>query len=212
MPRTFFTQQEQDYIKAVYADNKTSVIAEHLNRPITSVYHFAFRNKLHKSKEFLSSPESGLFIKNNCKDNGHRFVKGQISHNKGKKMPADVYEKAKATMFKKGHLPHNTKYDGALRVQNEKGINYIYVRISQANWQPLHRVIWEKYNGKIEKGYNVIFKDKNTSNITLSNLELISNHELMLRNSIQNYPVEIKSLMLISGKLKRQINKILNDE
>ena len=35
------------------------------------------------------------------------FNKGNIPHNKGKKMPPEVYEKAKATMFKKGNIPPN---------------------------------------------------------------------------------------------------------
>ena len=50
---------------------------------------------------------------------GGRFQKGLIPHNKGKKMSPEVYEKAKATMFKSGNIPHNHRAVGSERVNVE---------------------------------------------------------------------------------------------
>ena len=41
----------------------------------------------------------------------------------------------------------------------------------------LHRYVWEKFNGKIPKGFQVHHKDKNRSNWQIENLELVNNSE-----------------------------------
>ncbi len=54
----------------------------------------------------------------NLQNNGrrYRFSKGNIPANKGKKMPANVYEKARKTMFRKGNIPANHKPIGYERI------------------------------------------------------------------------------------------------
>ena len=143
-----------------------------------------------------------------------RFKKGNVPHNKGKKMPPELYAKASRTMFKKGHKPHNTRKDGDISLRGDKsGRAYKYIRISEANWQLLHRVVWEYHNGKIPKGHNVIFKDGNTMNCNIENLELVSNAENMKRNSfMNNYPEDIQKLIQLKGALNRQINKRRKNE
>lgn len=67
----------------------------------------------------------------------HRFPKGHVPANKGRKMNAGVYAKVSATMFKKGHMPDNTLYDGAESIRKDKnGHRYVYVRISLGKWIP----------------------------------------------------------------------------
>ena len=41
----------------------------------------------------------------------------------------------------------------------------------------MHRYVWEFYNGKIPKGYDIHHKDGNTDNNTIENLECITEEE-----------------------------------
>jgi hypothetical protein len=112
---------------------------------------------------------------------------GNTPANKGKKMPADLYEKASATMFKKGHLPHNAVgfKDGDIRTRtdNKTGIVYKYIRLALGKWYPLHQHEWEQVNGELPKKHCLWFKDRNSLNCSLDNLELITRVENMKRNS-----------------------------
>jgi len=208
-----FDISEIEYIKAHYANERTENIAKHLDRTVKCIYRKADAMQLKKSAEFLHSPECGRLYKGHNRRDMHQFKKGQIPHNKGKKMPDAVYEKAKATMFKKGQKPHNTKQDGCLSIRKDKsGVEYVYIRISESVWQPLHRVVWEKENGKIPEKYNLVFKDGNQNHIELSNLELLSNAESLQRNSIARFPKELKSIIYLTRKLERTIKNILNNE
>lgn len=56
----------------------------------------------------------------------------------------------------------------------------------------------------------VTFRDRNPQNVVIENLELISRQEGMKRNSIQNYPKEVKSTIRLLSKLKKIINEKQN--
>ncbi len=206
----YFTKEEESYLKENYPHMNTSSIAEHLGRNIFSVYNKAYVMGLKKTEGYLQSEASGR-LKGNVGINS-RFKKGQTPWNKGKKMTTEQYEKAAPTMFRKGNKPHNTKYDGYISVRKSRKIPYAWIRVSEGKFRLLHRVLWERYNGRIPKGYNVVFKDGNQANISLDNLELVSDSELMNRNNLQRYPEDIKKLILANAKLKREINKIINNE
>lgn len=143
-----------------------------------------------------------------------RLKKGHVPPNKGRKqkdyMSPEMIERTKKTRFRKGHKPHNTKRDGEITIRHDHpnrpgGKPYKYLRISEGNWEPLHRHIWEKHHGRIPPGMNVIFKDGDTMNCTIDNLQMIDNSENMLRNTIHNYPEDLKKNMRLIGKLKRKI-------
>lgn len=208
MKRRIFSPKERALIEELYPSTPTAQIAEMLNCNLMSIYHYANYRKISKTEEFLSSDASGRISKTNDIGKNTRFVKGKVSSNKGKKMPAEVYEKAKATMFKKGNKPHNTKFDGYLSVRKyNDGKSYIYIRVAEGKFELLHRFMWEQINGKIPEGYKVVFKDGNQANVCIENLELVSNSDLMLRNSIQNYPDDIKFTIRALTKLKKTINR-----
>lgn len=208
-----YIQEELDYMKKHYPHIRTDIIANKLNRSMRSVYSKAKNMDLKKSAEFLASPESGIFVKGSTAGKEFRYPKGHVPANKSKKMSSELYEKCKPTMFKKGNLPGNTLKDGEITIRNNKlGTQYYHIRLSLGKWEYLHRVLWEKENEPIPKGFNVAFKDNNTANCKIENLELISNAELMQRNSIQNYPKDLQRLIQVKGALKRQINKIIENE
>ena len=137
---------------------------------------------------------------------GGRFPKGQIPHNKGKKMSPEAYAKAAPTMFKKGHRPVNHKEIGSERV-NIYG--YIEVKVAEPNkWKLKHRIIWEQVNGAIPKGHNVQFRNHNSLDCRIENLYLISKAEqIRTENSYHRYPKEIQELIHLKGVINRQIHK-----
>lgn len=107
-----------------------------------------------------------------------QFNKGNVPSNKGVK--GVIHEGCKKTWFKKGHTPSNHKDVGTERV-NVYG--YIEIKIAEPNkWRLKHQVIWEKHNGLIPKGYNVIFGDRNPMNFEIDNLILVSKAQLLKMN------------------------------
>lgn len=110
-----------------------------------------------------------------------QFVKGQISWNKGLKLP----NIPNSGQFKKGSRPKNTLYDGAivLRKKSRKNGDYLFIRISKMKWLPLHEYLWKKHYGPVPKGMVVRFIDGNHFNCSIKNLELITRKENLLRNN-----------------------------
>lgn len=124
----------------------------------------------------------------------------------GKKMPAHVYEKAKATMFKKGQLPHNTKYDGYISVRRDTdGRQYFFIRVALGEMVHLHRKLWTDAHGPVKPGHVIAFKDGNQGNCVLENLEEITKAERLRRTTIMNYPPEIRNVMRLLGKLNKEL-------
>ena len=132
-----------------------------------------------------------------------RFEKGITAHNKGKKMSPEVYEKAKKTMFQKGHVPKNYKPVGSERIDTKDG--YVLIKVKDPNvWRLKHRVIWENAHGKIPKGCVILFRDGNKQNITLDNLIMVKKGvNAALNNSgLVKYTGELKETAIRLAELK----------
>lgn len=143
-----------------------------------------------------------------------RFKAGALPANKGKKwsefMTPEGQARSRTTTFKKGQLPHNTKEDFAITSRSDKrGVQYQFIRAGLGKWVPLHRFIWEQNFGKIPPKMNLVFKNKNTFDCRIENLELLSNADLMARNSYHNYTKPIALTIQLQGVLTRQIRKHL---
>ena len=141
---------------------------------------------------------------------GGQFVKGQIPHNKGKKMPPQLYEKAKTTMFKNGHVPKNRRKVGSER-NNRDG--YIEIKIADPDkWELKHRCIYESMYGNIPTGYKLIFADGNRQNIDIGNLILVSNAEqlIMNRNKLFSKSPEFTKTGVVLAKVLNKVNKRKN--
>lgn len=103
-----------------------------------------------------------------------RFEKGNVPANKGLK--GYCHPDCKKTWFKKGHTPVNHKHIGSERIDRKDG--YILVKVNEPNkWVLKHRLVWEEHNGSIPKGYVIIFKDGDKTNVSIDNLALISRAE-----------------------------------
>lgn len=190
-------------IIALYPNNYTKDIAKQLKVSETTVYNVAFVNKIKKSEEFRKQELQRQAERLKIVGVKSRIKKGNIPPNKGIKMDAKTYEKVKATFFKPGNLPHNTKWDGYERINVE---GYVEVRVN-GKFILKNRLIYNEHYGNLDKNQIVIFKDGNKQNFNIDNLQAITKAENAVRNSIHRYPEELKSLMRLNSKLKRKINQ-----
>ena len=142
-----------------------------------------------------------------------RFQQGSISFNTGKKqteyMTAEAIEKTAKNQFKKGHVPPNTRSDGELSDRVDKsGYTYRYIRISLSKWELYHRYVWQQANGTIPSGSLLTFKDGNSLNCTLENLEVMTKSENAYRNRAKflNLPKELQTTKRLITKIKNLSN------
>jgi len=71
----------------------------------------------------------------------------------------------------------------------------------------VHVLIWQEAHGPVPKGHIIVFRDGNLENLSLDNLECISRAENMRRNTVCNYPHELREVIRLRGLINRQINK-----
>jgi len=208
-------KQVLDIIR-MYPDFPTSEIAKKYGRSLNTIYQTAKRYKVRKSEAFNKTPESGRIQKGQHIGVETQFKKGHKSHNQGRKMPfkSKVSESRSAsTRWKKGNNPQNTLYDGAIRVRrfftkNGSVIPYLHIRIAPGKWQPLHVYLWEKAYGRTPEGHNIVFKDGDTMNCVLENLECITDAALAIRNSYFKYPSELRGLIEERNRLGKELKEI----
>ena len=139
------------------------------------------------------------------------FSKGCTPANLGKKMP--YHANSAKTQFKKGGVPHNTKYLGHERVSVDG-----YVEISIAETNPYtsygrryvlkHRFLWEQQHGRVPDGHVLKSLDGNRLNTDPSNWTIIPRALLPLLNGHRgpNYDQaapDVKPVILTLAKLKR---------
>lgn len=200
-PKHNWTPQELEKLKQEFPHRKTDIIAAEICLHYNQVCNMAYKLGLKKTEAFLHSPECNRL--DGIKGASTRFVKGQPAYNKAVTMSQELRERVKHTWFESGHKPHNTKFDGYERISED---GYREVRISEGNFEFLHRKNWEDVYGPIPEGYIVVFRDGDRLNCESENLELITRKENMKRNSIARYPKELIKLINTHSKLKRQIN------
>lgn len=195
MNKTWTDEQEQ-YLIANYATTNNKDLAKILGKNNADrVMAKAFKLGLKKSSEFLSEQRKTLG------QNG-QFKKGMTPHNKGKKLSDATKAKLAKTMFKSGDRPHNTLPVGA---ESEDKDGYLIVKIAEPNvWRYKHHIA---YGEPVPKGHKVIFIDGNKRNFDKANLMLISNAELMNRNTMNRYQPELVQLLKTLSKLKKRVSK-----
>ncbi len=144
------------------------------------------------------------------------FRKGQEPVNKGKKwteyMSKEAQEISRKTTFKKGTVPPNkfSDYQEVIRLDKRKNRPYFMIRLpGESKLIYKHIWIWEQANNtKLPEGHNIVFKDGNSMNCTIENLECISNAELLKRNTIHKYPEELQKVIKLKNKITRKIRTL----
>lgn len=123
-----------------------------------------------------------------------------------------LLSKCSKTTFKKGNIPANKVEIGHERKDVD---GYWLVKVAEPNvFKHKHRVLWEQHYGPIPKGSVVSFIDGNPDNICIENLRMETKKDKFFRCACLHttLPPEIRELVLLKGKLKRQINKLENKE
>ena len=207
MVKRIWTKEEINILLRDYQDPNifSADIAKRLDRTLSQVYQKARTMGLKAPLERIRL--AGKLGTNHPNAVAHRFKKGSVPPNKGKKMSPEVYEKVKETMFKKGNSPVNHREVGSERINVD---GYIETKVAEPNvWRLKHRIIWEQHNGVIPAGYNVQFKNRNTQDCRIENLYIISKSEQMrTENSlVARYPKEVQEVIRLKGVVNRVIHK-----
>lgn len=188
----------------MYPEHLASEIAEIIGKTVPAIHQMAINLGVKSTPEKIA--RTGRMSSNHPNVIASRYKKGNIPPNKGKKVSAEVYEKMKPHMFKKGETPLNYRPVGSERVNVE---GYVEIKVADPKtWKLKHRVIWEEAHGPIPEGHNIQFKDGNSLNVQLDNLYMISKAD-QLRNensSVARYPQELRQIIALKGAIKRKIN------
>lgn len=196
-----FTSEENDYIKANYLKIPTKRISKNLGRSESSARQRIALLGLTIPKDVVAKFKADSYIK-----------KGNIPPNKGKKqteyLTTEQIERTKATRFKKGNEPHNTKFDGAERITKN---GYIMIRTSLGVYKLKHRVEWEKINEKI--GEDILTcKTEDKTNCKPDNWKLISRQQNAINNQNHEKPTDKRIAAYIattSKKMDRDLQNII---
>ena len=157
----------------------------------------------------------GFKTKHQIKSGTHGgcWVKGQVSCNKGQKMPADVYVKCQPTMFKQGHMPQNHKPVGSERINVD---GYVEIKVEEPKkWRLKQRVVYEQYYGvKLDRNDAIIFLDGNRLNLDIENLVRMTRSELVRYNQMKlhgdNPDLNMSAVLL--AKIKAMQGRKENEE
>lgn len=197
-----WTDADLEMLARDYPTTETQVLADRLGRPIRSLYAKARELKVYKTKAYMTGQLGRV------RDIGHRFEVGNRPHNAGVKgwNPGGNFKK---TQFKKGSRPHNYKPVGTERVSM---YDLVQRKVADTgdpkqDWIPVHILLWNEHYGEVLKDHLVVFSNGNKRDFRIENLEMISRVENMRRNSIQNYPEDIRKAIRLVGRLKRKINE-----
>jgi hypothetical protein len=143
-----------------------------------------------------------------------RFAKGSAPANKGK--PAPYHPNSARTRFKKGQLPHNTKFAGHERVASH---GYVEISVKETNphtgferrYVLKHRWLWEKLNGPVPAG--MVLKCKgDVLNTDPSNWELVPRGLLPRLNGrsgrgYDDAPDDLKLTIMAVAKLEHRLRE-----
>ena len=194
-----------------FPNKPTKKIALSLGRPIWQVYAMAGRLGLRKSPEYMASPEACRLRRGDNVGAPYRFKPGHVPANKGLRRPGWAPGRMKETQFKKGQI--SKRWDpeiftiGALRI-NSYGELDIKLKHGVRAWYSMARHTWMTERGPIPKSMVVRFRNGDNHDTRPANLRLGTRREVMLENTLHNYPKPIAHAIQLRGALIRRINKL----
>jgi hypothetical protein len=142
-------------------------------REVAELFNAKFGLQLSTSSIIGSIKRYGLKTGRDC-----RYSKGHESPNKGKK--GLYFPGSEKGWFLKGRPPHNHDPVGTEKIKDD---GYMWVKIAEPNkWRQKHRIDWEKVNGPLPPDGRLIFADGDRTNLSLDNLILLTNAELLTAN------------------------------
>lgn len=209
MNGTPWTARELKIVRQFYAEISTREIAQLLGRKEGMVYQAANKMGLRKSEAYLASAEACRLRRGDNVGAAYRFKPGHAPANKGVRRPGWAPGRMHETQFKKGQMPHSWRPLWSDRISKD---GYLEIKVREreglyGNWVGAHVLLWEDKHGPIPRGHKLAFKDGNKAHVALSNLELISNAEMMRRNTIHKLPKELVNTIMLLGAVKRKVRE-----
>lgn len=192
-----WTEAEIDFLRQIYPDHSNEYCAQFLHRSKKACQMMVHKLGISKTPEFAKQQREK-----------NQFRKGHTPFNKGKKwehfMSEEGMRNSAKTQF--SGEPHNTRPPGfeMLRAAH-RGKRYWWIKPADGRrMMPKHRWLWEQAYGEIPKGYNVQFKDGDTTNCVLENLYLIT-RDKQVRQNYDRLPAEGKA------EMRRKIHERRNE-
>jgi len=206
-PRHKWTPLQLEALREWFPHTKTAKVADALGLTVELVNRKAYRLGLKKTPEYLASDDACRLRRDAKAGILYRFPKGNQPWNKGVKGVS--YPGSEATQFKKGQKSHTWKPLGTERLSKE---GYLQRKMfdtgcTRRDFVAVHHLLWREHFGEIPEGHKIAFKDGDKTNIVIGNLELVTDAEMMRRNTIHNLPRELKQVIQLNGAIKRRIKK-----
>ena len=194
-----YSQAELDFLKA------------HRTMPRREL-HAAFVGKFNRQDVSLDNLKALCKRKGWLTGRSGRFEGGHVPDNKGKSMPYNA--NSAKTQFKKGQLPHNTKFAGHERLGQD---GYVWISVNETNphtgycrrYVQKHRWLWEQANGPVPEGMVLKCLDGNRQNTDPANWKLISRAMLVrlsggFGRGYDNAPDVLKPTIMAVTELEHQ--------
>ena len=206
-------------LRELYPHIRTDALARILGRSVCSINGQVSKLGLHKTAEYLASPDACRLRREGGAGVAYRFPKGHVPANKGLRRPGWSAGRMAETQFKKGsrsgmaaahHMPIGATrpFEGYLLLKVADVPNVPYT----VNWKLLHVLNWERANGRpLPAGHCLVFRDRNRQNCEASNLELITRAENMRRNTLHRLPKPLRFAIYAKGALNRRINRMTRE-
>jgi hypothetical protein len=193
-----WTEQENTYLVANFADTTNAKLALDLNRSEGGISARASKSGLVKSVQHQEKVR-----KNQAKT---QFKTGHTTWNKGQKFVAGG--RSIETRFKPGQKPKNHHPIGHERITRDGNTQrkLTDTGCTRKDYVNISHIVWIAENGAIPAGHIIRHKDGNNQNCELSNLQCISKADNMRLNSYHNYPAPIPQLIQLRSALNRQLN------
>lgn len=207
-----WTKELEDKLIELYPNNLTQDIADRFQMKLYTIRNAAHRLGLKKDKAWISKISRERVLDPNHGGRKFLFQKGSIPKNKGLKqsdfMSEECIQKSIKTRFKKGNIPKNVKPLFSERITKD---GYIEIKVFEnnhpkSNYVLKHRWEWQKHNPQIKSNEVIIFKDGDKTNCNIKNLSVMLKSDNMKRNTLHNYPEELKKTIRLTSKIKKIIN------
>lgn len=213
--RKQWTAADDWMLRAYFPLISTRELAARVKHPEISTGQHANKCGVHKSQLYLDSPAAGRLRSGGNVGAAFRFHKGQTPLNKGMRRPGYSAGRGRMqqTQFRKGQEPHNALPLWSFRF-NANG--HLLLKTGKPaprpndGWEYVHRLVWEQANGPLPHWNlaRIWWRDGDKGNCSLSNLELVTAQEHMLRTTIHNFPSPLKEVIQLKGALKRRIGRM----